>query len=86
MSIARFKWPFCCVRSRERSYPAAAGCARYVGEQELGVSAEGYASSTSWDVTSEAVYMLFAYSKNQQGDLTRGQICTLGRLVRKEFG
>ena len=39
-----------------------------------------------WDVASETLYMLFAYSKNQQGDLTRDQVRTIARLVREEFG
>ena len=38
------------------------------------------------DVASETLYMLFAYSKNQQGDLTHDQIRTIARLVREEFG
>ena len=39
-----------------------------------------------WDVASQTLYMLFAYSKSQQGDLSRGQIRTIARLVREEFG
>jgi hypothetical protein len=31
------------------------------------------------------VYMLYAYSKNEQGDLTLTQARKLGQLVRKEF-
>ena len=29
--------------------------------------------------------MLYAYAKNEQGDLTRAQIRVLARLVREEF-
>ena len=29
--------------------------------------------------------MLYAYTKNEQGDLTAAQTQMLGRLVRKEF-
>jgi len=29
--------------------------------------------------------MLYAYAKNEQGDLTTAQIRVLGRLVREEF-
>ncbi len=32
-----------------------------------------------------AFYMLYAYSKNEQGDLTPAQAGILGQLVREEF-
>ncbi len=32
-----------------------------------------------------AFYMMYVYSKNEQGDLTPGQARTLGQLVREEF-
>lgn len=38
-----------------------------------------------WAVTDDVCYMLYAYAKNEQGDLTQAQIRTLGRLVREEF-
>ena len=38
-----------------------------------------------WDKPTETFYMLFAYAKQAQGDLTREQVKTLGKLVRKEF-
>ena len=38
-----------------------------------------------WDEPSETFYMLFAYRKNEQGDLTATQIRALSRLVREEF-
>ncbi len=38
-----------------------------------------------WDLPSETFFMLYAYSKNEQGDLTAKQIRDLGRLVREEF-
>jgi hypothetical protein len=38
-----------------------------------------------WAPTESAFYMLYAYAKNEQGDLTPGQARELGRLVRKEF-
>ena len=33
----------------------------------------------------DVCYMLYAYAKNEQGDLTRAQIRALARLVREEF-
>lgn len=39
-----------------------------------------------WDEPSETFYMLFAYRKNQQEDLTSRQLRILSRLVREEFG
>jgi hypothetical protein len=30
--------------------------------------------------------MLFLYGKNEQGDLTPGQVRTLAKVVREEFG
>ena len=38
-----------------------------------------------WDRPTETFYMLFAYLKNEQGDLTAEQVRILGKLVRKEF-
>ncbi len=38
-----------------------------------------------WDKPSSTFYMLFAYHKNEQGDLSAAQVHTLARLVREEF-
>ena len=38
-----------------------------------------------WDKPSERIYMIYAYQKVRQGDLTRAQIRELGRLVREEL-
>lgn len=38
-----------------------------------------------WDEPTETFYMLYAYRKNQQEDLTAKQLKTLTRLVREEF-
>ena len=38
-----------------------------------------------WEKAKTACYMLFAYRKNQQGDLTAAQVRTLARVVREEF-
>jgi mRNA-degrading endonuclease RelE of RelBE toxin-antitoxin system len=38
-----------------------------------------------WDKEDKTIYMLFAYSKSRQEDLTQNQIKLLGQLVRKEF-
>ena len=38
-----------------------------------------------WATGEDVCYMLYAYAKNEQGDLTRGQIRALARLVREEF-
>ena len=38
-----------------------------------------------WAAVERAFYMLYAYSKNEQGDLTPAQARQLGQLVRKEF-
>ena len=39
-----------------------------------------------WDEPSETFYMLYAYAKNAQEDLTAQQLRVLGRLVQEEFG
>jgi hypothetical protein len=39
-----------------------------------------------WDVPSETFYMLYAFRKNVQEDLTAQQLRALARLVREEFG
>ena len=38
-----------------------------------------------WLPADQVFYMLYVFSKNEQGDLTPNQIRTLGRLVREEF-
>lgn len=38
-----------------------------------------------WAPTEQAFYMLYAYTKAEQGDLTPAQTRALGRLVREEF-
>jgi hypothetical protein len=38
-----------------------------------------------WAPRESAFYMLYAYSKNEQGDLTAAQARVLGALVREEF-
>jgi hypothetical protein len=38
-----------------------------------------------WAPTEAAFYMLYAYTKADQGDLTPAQTRILGRLVREEF-
>ncbi|MFL5244703.1 MAG: type II toxin-antitoxin system RelE/ParE family toxin [Gemmataceae bacterium] len=38
-----------------------------------------------WDEASETYYMLYAYRKSDQEDLTVKQLRTLARLVREEF-
>ena len=38
-----------------------------------------------WAPVERAFYMLYVYSKTEQGDLTPAQTRVLGRLVREEF-
>jgi hypothetical protein len=38
-----------------------------------------------WAPKETAIYMLYAYAKNEQGDLTPAQARALGQLVREEF-
>src|SRR3990172_5886644 len=38
-----------------------------------------------WNAASETFYMLFAYAKSKQEDLTAQQLRTLARLIREEF-
>jgi hypothetical protein len=38
-----------------------------------------------WVPDEEVFYMLYAYAKNEQGDLTPAQVRILVRLVREEF-
>lgn len=39
-----------------------------------------------WAVSESQIFMLLAYAKNEQEDLTRDQIKALKSLVEKEFG
>ena len=38
-----------------------------------------------WAVGEQAFYLLYVYTKSEQGDLTPAQVRQLGRLVREEF-
>lgn len=38
-----------------------------------------------WDKPTQTFYMLYAYTKQEQGDLTPQQVNVLRRLVREEF-
>ena len=38
-----------------------------------------------WDKPNDRIYMIYAYRKSKQSDLTQQQIRDLGRLVREEF-
>ncbi len=38
-----------------------------------------------WAPSDDACYLLYAYAKNEQGDLTPTQVRALARLVREEF-
>ncbi|HEV8539663.1 MAG TPA: type II toxin-antitoxin system RelE/ParE family toxin [Nitrospiraceae bacterium] len=38
-----------------------------------------------WARAEAVLFMLYAYTKNEQGDLTPAQVRILGRLVREEF-
>lgn len=38
-----------------------------------------------WASSETAFYMLYAYAKNEQGDLTAAQTRVLGQLIREEF-
>lgn len=38
-----------------------------------------------WAVRESALYMLYAYAKNEQGDLTPSQARVLAALIREEF-
>lgn len=40
----------------------------------------------SWEESSETFFMLLAYAKSDQSDLSREQVRILARLVREEFG
>ena len=39
-----------------------------------------------WAPAEAVCYMLYVYTKNEQGDLTSQQVRRLARLVREEFG
>ncbi|MGB5496943.1 MAG: type II toxin-antitoxin system RelE/ParE family toxin [Sedimenticolaceae bacterium] len=39
-----------------------------------------------WATSDDQLFMLFAYAKNEQGDLTKEQLLVLKKLVETEFG
>lgn len=45
----------------------------------------GLRVNSSWAPGVETSYMVYAYTKSEQGDLTPAQTRQLGRLVREEF-
>jgi hypothetical protein len=61
------------------------------GIRKLRWRAEGRGKRRGWRViyygavSDDVCYMLYAYTKNEQGDLSHAQIRALGRLVREEF-
>ena len=71
--------------SRGRWCPAAAGSASCVGQPRGTANAGGLRVIYYWAAAEDVCYMLYAYAKNEQGDLTRAQIRVLARLVREEF-
>ena len=38
-----------------------------------------------WDKSTETIFMLFVYTKKDQGDLTPDQVRILGQIVSEEF-
>ncbi len=46
---------------------------------------DGFRIIYYWAPAETAFYMLYAYSKSEQGDLTAAQTRVLGALVREEF-
>ena len=56
----------------------------------MGVSGRGRRGGARviyyWATAKDQIYMLLAYAKNVQDDLTEDQLKTLRALVRREFG
>ena len=88
IGIARYSWPFSSGPPKGRWCPAAPGSASCAGAPR-GAEGRGKRGGVRviyyWATEEDVCYMLYAYAKNEQGDLTRGQIRALARLVREEF-
>jgi len=62
------------------------------GIRKVRVSAKGHGKRGGarviyyWAVSDSQIFMLLAYAKNKQADLTRDQLKTLKTLVEQEFG
>ena len=65
--------------------PAAGGLRKVRWARAGGGKRGGLRVIYYWASKDAAFYMLFAYAKNEQGDLTAVQAKALGRLVREEF-
>jgi mRNA-degrading endonuclease RelE of RelBE toxin-antitoxin system len=68
-----------------RSSLAQAGCAKSDGRGPAVARRGGFRVIYYWASKDATFYMLFAYAKNEQGELTAVQAKALGRLVREEF-
>jgi hypothetical protein len=84
-NIANFNRFWSRARTRETSFHAVAAYEK--SGLRLRVGRRGGARVTYyWVVAKDQIYMLLAYAKNAQEDLTEEQLKTLRTLIRQEFG
>ena len=75
----------CCVQSKGRSSRALVGFGRCGGRRPGGGKRGGLRVIYYWAPAEQVLYMLFVYTKSEQGDLTTDQMRQLRRVVREEF-
>lgn len=71
-------------RNKDRLSRGLAACARS-GGRPLAGQGGGLQVIYYWAPADHVLYMVYAYSKSVQGDLTPAQTRQLSRMVRKEF-
>lgn len=82
--IVSYRSRSCCGRSKGRSFVALAASGRCAGRRPGGKRG-GLRVIYYWAPGEQAFYMLYAYTKSEQGDLTAAQTRQLSRVVREEF-
>ena len=84
-TIAACRSRSCCGRSRGPVIRGGGGIRKVRWARPGGGKSGGLRVIYHWAPAEEAFYMLYAYAKKEQGDLTAAQTRALGQLVREEF-
>jgi hypothetical protein len=71
--------------SRAQSSELQVVCGRCAGRDRGGGKRGGLRVIYYWAPVEQAFYMVYAFTKTDQGDLTPAQTRALGRLVQEEF-
>ena len=84
-STEPFNPRYCCALSKERLFRAPAACCKIRWAGRSHGKRGGIRVIYFWYVSDDAFYMLFAYAKGTQADLTPAQVKLLRGVVREEM-